>query len=176
MTEEQDSTIDVPSDARIIQQVQYAWIWSSMPWVMVVVVLYTIGFFPEPLMSFIVILAIMVPRFLMWRGTRYILTKEALVYQRGGLIGSNRFRIPFSRLSDARAKYGAFGRALGYQTVEIVFKSDDVASLKYVPIFDDAVEAIKGLIADAGVGDGEGDEDDQTSDSSDSEAGPNSRE
>lgn len=173
VTEEQNSEVSIPSDARIVKQVQYAWIWSSMPWVLVVVVLYWIGFFPEPLMTLIVILAIMVPRFMMWRGTRYILTKEALVYQRGGLIGSNRYQIPFSRLSDSRAKYGAFGRALGYQTVEIVFKSGDVASLKYVPIFDDAPEAIKELIADASGEDEEGEEDEPVSDSSNPETGPN---
>ncbi len=173
VTEEQNSEVSIPSDARIVKQVQYAWIWSSMPWVLVVVVLYWIGFFPEPLMTLIVILAIMVPRFMMWRGTRYILTKEALVYQRGGLIGSNRYQIPFSRLSDSRAKYGAFGRALGYQTVEIVFNSGDVASLKYVPIFDDAPEAIKELIADASGEDEEGEEDEPVSDSSNPETGPN---
>ena len=153
-----DSSGEIPEDATVIKQVQYAWIWSSLPWVVVVAVLYWIGFFPEPIMTLVVILAIMAPRFMMWRGTKYILTSDTLIYQRGGFIGgSSRFQIPLSKLADAKAKYGAFGRAVGYQTVDIVFEEGGVASLKYIPILDDVAEDIRRLIAVAGGGAESGD-------------------
>jgi len=149
---------EIPRDAKVIKQVQYAWIWSSLPWVLVVAVLYGIGFFPEPLMTLAVLVAIMAPRFMMWRGTRYILTSDQLIYQRGKFLGgSSRFQIPLSKLADAQARYGAFGRAVGYQTVDIVFQEGGVASLKYISILDDLADELRRLIVAAGGGPDSGD-------------------
>ena len=161
---------ELPSDATVIKQVQYAWVWSSMPWVVVVAALYWVGFFPEPIMTLAVIVAIMAPRFMMWRGTQYILTSDKLIYQRGGFIGgSSRFQIPLSQLMDIRVRYGAFGRAVGYQTIDITFQEGGVASLKYVPILEDVAGELRRLIDAAGGGPGSEDNRESLTDSEESD-------
>ena len=136
---------EVPEDATVIRQVQWSWLWSSMPWMLVIFVILYIGFIEE-ITAAVVTIIIMVPRYFMWRRTEYTLTKEALIYKRGGLTGSQRYPIPISRLKDARARYGFFGRALGYQTVDVVMDNGAVASLQYVPIPAGVAERLKELI------------------------------
>ena len=146
--------IDIPDDATVIKQVQYAWLWSSAPWLVILSVIYYTEFLidPVPIIGALVTMFILVPRYMAWRNTAYILTKDGLIYVRGGLTGSQKYQIPWSNLQEARAKYGNFGRALGYQTVELVLDNGSVARLAYVPILRDVAGEIQELIADANPG------------------------
>ena len=152
-----DKEIDIPEDAYVVKQVQYAWLWSSMPWILVLALLYNFGIIPEPIIASAVILVITVPRYLMWRGTAYILTEDVLIYQRGGITGSTKFQIPMARLTDVRSRDGNFGRLLGYQAVDILLDNGARASLTYVPVPNDIegqlrqrMEAVSGPPDDAG--------------------------
>lgn len=128
---------DVSENSIIVKQVQYAWLWSSMPWVIALAALFYIGIIPEPTIASIIILIIAVPRYLIWRGTAYILNDEALIYQRGGITGSQKFQVPFDKIVKVGSRYGNFGRTLGYQVVDITLDNGAKASLSYLPIPND---------------------------------------
>jgi len=82
----------------------------------------------------VLVLIIMVPKYWQWRRTKYYLTDDMLIYQRGGVTQTRRYQIPLSRLTDIRARFGLFGRALGFQHIDIMLDNGAVASLAYVPI------------------------------------------
>ena len=159
---------EIPEDATVIRQVQYAWLWSSMPWLAVLGVIYYMDWIvePVPIVGAVISVIILAPRYLSWRRTAYIVTKELLIYQRGGLTGARRYDLAISNLSDAKARYGFFGRSLGYQTIEIKLKNGAVANLTYVPILEDVAKILRELIAASGTGPDEGqDENEKPEDS-----------
>ena len=133
---------DVSENSIIVKQVQYAWLWSSMPWVIALAALFYIGIIPEPTIASIIILIIAVPRYLMCRGTAYILKDDALIYQRGGIFGSQKYRIPFDKseaghIVEVGSSYGNFGRTLGYQVVYITLDTGSKHPLSYLPVPND---------------------------------------
>ena len=145
-----EGALEIPEDATVIKQVQYAWLWSSMPWLVILGVIYYLDLLSgDPFIGAIASVIILVPRYIAWRRTSYILTKNGLIYERGGITGSQKYRIPWTNLTSAQPKYGNFGRALGYQTVELVLQNGTVARLAYVPILQDVAGEIQGLIDDA---------------------------
>ena len=121
---------EVPDDAIEVAQVQYAWLWSSWWLLAIVVVLF---FVYEPIMPAILMVVILIPKYWHWRRTRYYLTEDSLIYQRGGILQTRRYLIPFNRLKDTRARFGMFGRALGFQHVDLMLENGAVATLVYVP-------------------------------------------
>ena len=121
---------EVPEDAIEVAQVQYAWLWSSWWLLAIVLVLF---FVYEPIMPAILMVIILIPKYWQWRRTRYYLTEDALIYQRGGILQTRRFLIPLNRLKDTRARFGMFGRALGFQHVDIILENGALATLVYVP-------------------------------------------
>ena len=141
---------DIPEDAIVVRQVRYAWLWSSMPWLIILAVLYYTDILIEgvPIVGAVISVVIMVPRYLSWRRTAYILTTENFIYVRGTFSGSNKFHIPLSKLADVRVRFGFFGRSLGYQTVDLVLENESVASLKYIPVLSDFAEQIRELIGE----------------------------
>ena len=119
----------------MIRQVQWAWLWSSMPWLIAVVVLYYTQWIPlEELTTSVLLIIILVPRFIIWRRTRYTLTDDTLVYERGGILSSRAIPLPIWRVKEVQARYGIFGRALGYQMVDVLMDNNAIARLSYVPI------------------------------------------
>ena len=143
---------DIPEDAIVFRQVPYAWLYSSLPWLVILGVIFYTDFLIEafPIVGAASSLIILVPRYLAWRRTAYILTKDALVYQRGDLTGSRKYSIPISKLKDAKAKYGNFGRSLGYQTVQLILDDGNVASLTYLPALEDVAGQLRKLIDESG--------------------------
>ena len=122
---------ELPENSIVITQVNWAWLWASTPWLIVLAILSTLGI--EPLFGSLIALIIIVPRFLSWKRTAYIITDDDLIYQRGGFTGSRSFTIPLSRIADVRSRDGMFGRGLGYQAVDIMLDNRGVTSLTYVP-------------------------------------------
>ena len=147
-----DPETEIPEDGLVIKQVQWAWVWSSMPWLVLAVVLGLTLF--EEIFTIIFVTIIVVPRYFRWRRTEYVLTKDTLFYQQGGVAGYQRHEIPVSTLRDVRSRYGMFGRALGYQTVDVMLDNGAVASLQYVSALLDLDPLIRRLI-DANPEDGE---------------------
>ena len=133
---------EVPEDAIEVAQVPYAWLWSTW-WLLVIVgILYFTVFANsgDPgITPTLLVIIILVPRYWQWRRTRYYLTEDTLIYQRGGILQTRRYQIPINRLKDTRARFGMFGRSLGFQHVDIMLDNGAVASLSYVPIQTDIV-------------------------------------
>ena len=129
-----DEVIEIPEDAIRIKQVRWAWLWASTPWLVVVYAVYYFQILPiEEVTVFLLTVMIIVPRYFSWRRSEYMITDDTLIYQRGGILKTSRYPIPMSQLSDVRARYGKFGRALGYQAVDILLDNGATASLTYVP-------------------------------------------
>ena len=153
-----DQEIEIPEDGTVIKQVQYAWLWSSMPWLVVIAVLFLTDLIVagDPIIGSVAAVIILLPRYIGWRRTAYVLTNESLIYQHGGLTGHRRFQIPISAFRDVRARYGFFGRALGYQSVDLTLENQRVFSITYVPILADVAQRIRDLMdpSDAGPGAG----------------------
>ena len=121
---------EVPDDAIEVAQVQYAWLWSSWWLLAIIVVLF---FVSEPIVPAILMVIVLIPKYWQWRRTRYYLTEDALIYQRGGILQTPRYLVPFSRLKETRARFGMFGRAFGFQHVDIMLENGAIATLQYVP-------------------------------------------
>ena len=132
-----EQSSEIPEDALVVRQASYAWLWSSTPWLIGIYVLFQLGVLVEPFIAVALMLVIVVPRFLVWRGTAYILTDKELIYQRGGIMGSRKYRIPFTTMADVQSRYGMFGRGLGYQAVDILLDNEDKGRfqrfVEYVP-------------------------------------------
>ena len=124
---------EVPDDAIEVAQVQYAWLWSSWWLLAIVLIIFVFGIFPDPFTPAVLAVVILIPKYWHWRRTRYYLTEDALIYQRGGILQTRRYLIPFSRLKDTRARFGMFGRALGFQHIDIMLENGAIATLVYVP-------------------------------------------
>ena len=60
--------IEVPEDSEIVKQVSYSWLWSSLPWLIVLLVLYAFGVIEE-ITGAVVILVVILPRYLETRRT-----------------------------------------------------------------------------------------------------------
>ena len=140
-----DQAGDEPEDGTVIRQVPWAWFYSSMPWIFVLFVLdQVLGLLGgDPFITLLITAIIVVPRYLTWRRTRYTLTKETLIYQRGGITGSRSYSIPLSNLKDVRGRFGFFGRAMGYQAVDIVLDNGAIVTLPYVPALERYAERIR---------------------------------
>ena len=126
----------ISEDGLIVRQVQWAWVWSSMPWLILAFALMIVGLFPPPeeIFATLFIIVIVLPRYLRWRRTEYVLTRDTLFYQQGGLTGIQKYEVPISTLRDVRSRFGMFGKTLGYEGVDVMLDNGAVASLQYVPV------------------------------------------
>jgi membrane protein YdbS with pleckstrin-like domain len=140
---------EVPDDAIEVAQVQYAWLWSSWWLLAIVLIIFVFGVFPDPFTPAVLAVVILIPKYWHWRRARYYLTEEALIYQRGGILQTRRYLIPFNRLKDTRARFGMFGRALGFQHVDIMLENGAIATLVYVPAQMNIVDYFQKRMGDA---------------------------
>ena len=143
-----DTTKEIPEEAIWVQQVQYAWLWSSMPWLVILAVLYYTDILIEgvPILGAIVSVVIMVPRYLSWRRTAYVITEEDFIYIRGTITGTQKYHIPLSDLDNVSVRYGFFGKSLGYMTIDLTLQNSTVVSLKYIPILSEFPDQMQSRI------------------------------
>ena len=107
--------------------------------------LYAFGVIEE-ITGAVVILVVVLPRYLETKRTFYAISKNSLVYQRGGLFGSQRFLFPFSNIRDVKVRDGILGRPLGYQSVDVYLDKGTVATLNYISPDSNAFDLInKGI-------------------------------
>ncbi len=137
-----------------IQQVQYAWVWSSIPWLLIIAFIYYTDILIEgmPFLGAIVSIVILIPRFASWKNTRYIFYSDKFIYNRGGLFGSQKYTIPLEKLSDIQDQHGFLGRSLGFKTVNLILDNETTqrpVGLKYISTHLDVVTKIKPLIENA---------------------------
>ena len=113
-----DREIEIPEDGIVIRQVQYAWLWSSMPWLVVVAVLFLTDLIVagDPILGTVAAAIILVPRYIGWRRTAYVLTKDSLIYQHGGLTGHRRFQIPIGSFKEVNARSVSYTHLRAHET------------------------------------------------------------
>jgi len=132
-----DELSEIPEDGIVVRQVQYAWLWSSMP----IIVLATIFYFlpiVDPLIVSIFLVVVIIPRYFTWRKTAYVITDQSLTY--------NRAHIPISSLKGVKPNPGLFGRTLGYEAVEIFLDNGAFIKLTYIPSVIGLASHIQALI------------------------------
>lgn len=140
-----EESTELELEGTVIRQVQWAWLWSSLPWIVVLVVFLYMGILEE-VMTSVILIIIIVPRYFMWRRTKYTLTNDILIYQRGGITSSKAYPLPITKIKDVRTRYGLFGRALGYQAVDVLMDNGAVANMAYLPIVSNVSGQIRALI------------------------------
>ena len=103
------------------------------------------------LFALILAVVVVLPRFLAWRNTIYYVSDDQLVFQRGNFFsGSQRYSVLISELRDVSARYGMFGKGLGYQAVIVVLSDGLKATLQYVPTAAELPERLVRLMATHG--------------------------
>ena len=141
---------EIPPDSTAINQSMWAWLWSVVPWIILALIFLQID---TTMTLFALILAVVVvlPRFLAWRNTIYYVSDDQLVFQRGNFFsGSQRYSVLISELRDVSARYGMFGKGLGYQAVIVVLSDGLKATLQYVPTAAELPERLVRLMATHG--------------------------
>lgn len=144
--EPQDNrTIDIPDDAIVVRPSGWAWGWYVVPFAIFVGVSLFVDLFTFSTLPLILALIVIVPRYLRWRSTAYILTDEHVVIQ-VGKASRQRYDLPISQVSDVQAYPGIFGRTLGYTAVHLVLRDKRVAILDHVPLRSPVVEHVRARI------------------------------
>lgn len=126
---EDTQPLGLPEDATVVRQSQWSWLLFVVPWGLLAVVAAFIdavsfGIFPAILAAIVV-----VPRYITYRSTAYILAPGLVAVQRG----NQRSDLPISEVAGLRVDPGIFGRSLGYATVHLTLRDGRNASLSYVP-------------------------------------------
>ena len=129
-----DSHLDIPEDAVTVRQSNWAWLWAVVPWFIFFWVATFVDFLTFGLFPLVLALIVIVPRYLSFRKTLYILTETHVIIQQGSLMGQHRVNIPTSDVTQVRIDPGMFGRTLGYTGINLELKEGRVAFLRYIPI------------------------------------------
>ena len=126
----------IPDGVTIFDQTHWAWLLPSSLWIILLIA--AMGFIPDfsmGLIPLLMLIAIIVPRYLRWKQTKYYLSDDALYITMVGLpiIQKRRiFMLPFDDIVDTNLKYGTFGKTLSYAEVQVVFQDQRVAKLSYI--------------------------------------------
>ena len=132
--------VDIPDDAVVVRQSNWAWIWATVPWVGLFGVAIAFDFFTFGILPMVFATIVIVPRYLSFRRTAYILTERHVIIQQGSLMGQHRIDLLIADLNDVVVHPGTFGRFLGYTGVNLRLKDGRMASLRYVPFASPLVE------------------------------------
>lgn len=140
--------IEIPDDAIVVLQSNWAWMWSAAPWVVLfgiatVFDLFTFGVLPMVLAAIVII-----PSYMSFRKTAYILTDTHVIIQQGTLFGAQKIDLGIERLGEVLELPGMFGRSLGYTAVHLVLKDGRVALLRYVPLSAPLAQHVRSRIVD----------------------------
>jgi membrane protein YdbS with pleckstrin-like domain len=125
--------LDIPDDALIVGQSNWAWMWASTPWVILFGLSIAFDFLTFGILPIIFASIVIIPRFLATRRTKYIVTSNELIIQQGSITGYERISIPLIDLSTVTFQPGRFGNLLGYTGVHLQLNDGRIAILNYVP-------------------------------------------
>ena len=146
---------EIPDDAIFVRQSSWAWLWYVVPWAIFAVgSLYVdqITFIGFPLVLAVIFI---LPRYLRWRRTMYILTDDYIMIQRGASVGPRRYDLPISDISDMEQRPGPFGGVLGYSAVHLALKDGRGVVLAHIPETSPLVEHIRARLDTSAPHEGE---------------------
>jgi len=134
---------NIPQDAVIVRQSNWAWMWSTVPWVALFGVAMFFDFFSFGIVPVVFAAIVIVPRYLSFRRTAYILTETHVIIQHGSFVGQQRVDVVIADLNDIQVHPGTFGGFLGYTGVNLELEDGRLAFLRYVPITSPLVEHLR---------------------------------
>ena len=136
-TQEIDITPEEPIDTtngELVKQSPWAWVLPIVPWIIFIVVSLFIDFLTFGLLQLGIALLFIVPRWISYNRTAFILTSEYITIKRGTFTGSDSLDLPISALQEVNSKPGILGQSLGYTSLNLILKDGRSAHLSYVPI------------------------------------------
>ena len=125
----------IPEEAITFDQTHWAWLLPSSIWIILLSAVVIYDFISMGFIPLLMAIAIVVPRYLRWKQTKYYLSDKALYITMVGLpiIQKRRiFMLPFEDMATLNLKYGTFGKTLGYAEVQVVFHDQRIAKLSYI--------------------------------------------
>ena len=125
---------EIPGDAIVVLQSNWAWMWSAAPWVVLFGVATVFDLFTFGLLPMVLAAIVIIPSYMSFRKTAYILTDTHVIIQQGTLFGSQQVEVAIANLGEVLEVPGMFGRSLGYTGIHLVLKDGRVALLRYVPL------------------------------------------
>ncbi|SVB89202.1 uncharacterized protein METZ01_LOCUS242056 [marine metagenome] len=131
--EKTPNSVEIGDDAIIVTQTNWAWIWATVPWIILFGVSFVFDALTFGILPSVLAVAVIVPRYVSFKRTCYILTQTHVVLVQGSLIGKRRVDLAFSEMEHVDLSPGPFGNSLGYAKVDIQLKDGRIASLHHVP-------------------------------------------
>jgi len=154
--EQGNSLIEIPQGATVVQQSSWAWLWSVVPWAgfaTVSVFIDQITFIGLPLIFAAILI---VPKYVRWRKTAFILTNQYLIIIQGSFGKAQRLDLPVSQINETQTKPGFFGKSLGYTSMLLSTKDYGVVHLQYIPEGSNLIEDIQRCVDPNSLLDNEG--------------------
>jgi membrane protein YdbS with pleckstrin-like domain len=131
--EKPPNSVEIGDDAIIVTQTNWAWIWATVPWIILFGVSFIFDALTFGILPIVLATAVIVPRYVAFKRTCYILTETHVVLVQGSLMGKRRVDLAFSEMERVDLRPGPFGNSLGYAKVDIQLKNGQIASLHHVP-------------------------------------------
>jgi len=132
--QEDTSSVDIPDDAVIVRQSNWAYMLPAVPWLVFFGATLTFDFLTFGILPAVLATFFIGSRYQRFRRTAYILTNRYVVIQQGSLMGQSRIDVSLADLSDVLVQTGPLGRYLGYTRVSLQLKDGQMALLHYVPL------------------------------------------
>ena len=88
--------VDIPDDAVAVRQSNWAWMWTALPWLVLFGVSIAIDFITFGILPMVFAAVFIVPRYLSFRRTAYILTERSVIIQQGSFTGHHRIDLPIA--------------------------------------------------------------------------------
>ena len=134
---------DIPDDAIVVRQSNWAWRWGAAPWLALLGAAVAFDFITFGVLPSVLAAIFIVPRYMSYRNTAFILTERYLIIQQGTFMGQRRFDLLIADLNDVLVKPGQFGRSLGSIGVNLQLKDGGMVPLRYVPAESPLVEHLR---------------------------------
>ena len=123
----------------------WGWLWFLVPWIVVITVYPIISgdvaILESPLIIFALI--VVVPRIISTYRTKYTLTLNQIEIVQGSLLGSQKYEIPLTKITQVESKVGTFGKTLGYTTLLMDTTEYNIVPLNYVPLNSDFLKEVE---------------------------------
>ena len=136
-----------PGDSVIVRQSPWAWIWAAAPWLVLFGVSLVFDFLSFGIVPIVLATAIIIPRYIGFTKTAYILSEEQIFVRQGSIIGNREATVAFGDISEVTARPGMFGSSLGYRGVTLVYKEGGGVHLQYVPDSSNLIEFIQSRLS-----------------------------
>ncbi len=125
--------LEIPEDATVIRQSNWAWQLPAAPWVIFVLASFFIDAITFGVLPIFLACIVVVPRFVRWWKSLYILTEDHVIVFQGGLLGRRRYDLPITEFTDVGVRPGIFGGTLGYRAVDLSLREGGLVVLDYLP-------------------------------------------